>query len=1557
MRPIRTHLLLAGLLLLANTVFGQALNTFFAPATVNASVGGTVSLQLKVTNFTNITSVQFPITYNSAVLQFASINNATLPSFSAANYNATTGKVTISWYPDLGLYPNGYTAADNSALFTINFNVIANGTTAVNVASTSPGIEVTRSNNVIAVNFASGGTNVTAGSGGPGPLTGFHVIANTINIPQGQTACMPVTVHDFDNVVLASYVMHWDVNVLQYQSTQNYNLPDMTASSFNPFGTGNLIMSWYDQNLVGVTRADGTAIYEVCFKAVGQPGTRSMITFDSNGFPVGGGPAEVVNTTNQNVWKADSGVSDTIFVVTAPPPPNAVTFTADKDTVAQGQVACVEVKVKNFTDVISMQLGMTYDATKVQFKEFQFGTNPLSLSNANFNPNIPGEIKFTWFDPNAVGVDLPDNTTIYSVCFTATGAPGSQSPFNFTSLTGFAVEIVKEPGGEVIPALNNGHIHITAFSPPILTLSPTMVSCPGGTNGAIAATVSNAPTPTFNWAGPSGFPGSTQQNLTNLQPGTYTVTVTGQGGLTTTATTTISAPSVMSVTPTATAISCPGGSNGSIALAVTGGTTPYNFTWTGTSNPPPGSGATGITINNLAAGSYAVTITDANNCTLTKSNIGVGAPTAITLPNAQVTITDVTCFGLSNGTITVGNATGGNGAPFTYAWAGPGGPYTTKSISNLAAGIYSVTIPDKNGCTQAISPSYTITGPSAPINVSLTAGSIVDATCFGANNGKAAVTVNGGTPNYIIAWKLNSPTGQTLGNGSSVNSLPPGNFYPVITDSKGCTATLASPVVIGGPTSPIDIGTPTIQHVKCAAAGDGCITIAPAGGNGGITLQWTGGLSTPQICNLNGGDYYVTLTDSKACTQSFGPITVNQPQPINLQAADTTITPQNGLQLGGIQIDQVVGGVSPFTFNWSGPSINAGNQSSQSLSNIQSGNYSLTITDANNCTKVFAINVPNTNILVLATAVADSACNSDACLHITIPAGAIGPFIATWTPGGDSKVSTDLQFDICNLSGGTVYSVTLADASGNTYTMPPQLIYQKAQALAGSSLSHPFDDFKNGSIELSAIPANADLSYKWNTGDLTNKVTDLDSGTYVVTITNLASGCTSVNTYKLKRTYQPFSVSAPKITQPSCLNTPNGSICFMVQGGDGPNYIFQWTGPNGATVVTPTPCIYDILPGIWVLTIIDESGNVRPSDPVDLKPLSNLDITNVNELSNYNNFQVSSVAACDGIAQVVYAGNVGPVSVAWSNGITTANNSTLCGGQYGVTVTDNLGCSAVWNDSLSVPAAVVVTAEVPADFNGSDVPCHGSCTGIAKVFVVGGIAPYTVTWPSGQTDQILASSGFSQANQLCAGEYKVTVVDKNGQTNSLTTVVTVTVTEPEPLVLQFEDITIPSALTACDGQVLASIPDIYGDAVFTWSSNLGQNGEDDLATGLCAGDLLNFVVETENGCTSTGEHQVPYPVDQCLNVRPVITPGQQDGNNDYTLIACIEQYPNNSFEVYNRWGQLVFETEGYNNLDHRWEGFTRNGDILPDGVYFYVLKYVDADGLDQIRKGYVNLLR
>ena len=1549
MRPIRTHFLMAGLLLLSLRVFGQPLITSFTPATVNAGIGDTVSLQLKVTNFSNITSLQLPITYNASLLQFVTINAANLPGFAASNYNATTGKVTVSWYPDLSLYPNGFTIADNSSIFTMRFVVLAIGNSTVNIANVAPLIEVTRNNVVIPVTYGSGGSNITSASD-------FQISANTIHIAKGQVGCMPVTVKNFSNMVSMSYVMHWDTAVLTYQNTKNYNLPDLAGSSFNvlPANSGNLLMSWFEQALTGITKPNGTSIYEVCFLAKGNTGSTSMVTINGVGFPPGGGPAEAINKASADVWSPSSGVTDTLFVTSPPPSPTAVTFTADKDTVTVGGMTCVDVRVKNFTDIISIQFGITYDPTKVQIKlPIQFGANPLGLSAANFNTSLPGEIKFTWFDQNALGVDLPDSTIIFTFCFNAIGAGGTQSPFNFVSLPGLPVEVVKEPGGEVTPNLNNGHVYITAFVAPVVELVPTPASCNGSSTGKISAKlIQGGPVVSYTFTGPGIAGGSmttTDSVINNLVAGTYTVTVTVMGGATATSDTIVVAPPAVSSAISVNNVTCFGGSNGAITQLPAGGTSPYTYKWAG--NPALPGMPTTQNLTGLVAGTYTVTITDSKGCTfMSVPPIQVNQATQPQFAQSLISITHVKCYGDSTGAITLPNPSGGT-APHTFKWNhGP----VTKNISNLKADSFTITVTDANTCTRTF--GFRVKEPSAPLAISQT-GTTTPVTCFGANNGKASVNVSGGTPAvaggspaYTISWRKDSLNGQVISTGPNPVNLVPGVYYPRVTDSLGCTANISAPITILGPTTPITTN-PSTVNVKCPGSNDGSITLAPVGGNGGAyTVLWSNQLSGTTINNLPPGGYTATVTDAAGCTTTTAAINITQPQPIAI--ADTTIVPQDGLVLGSITLHNISGGTAPYTYKWAGP---GGYMSTnQNITNLNFGIYTVTITDANNCTLVATYEVGSTNLLILTTASpVVASCNDDGCITFNIPVGATPPYLISLTRTGDpSKLypTTLNTFQVCNLASG-IYEATISDASGNSYTITPLIqVAQLQQAIVSDSRVEPFDDFKNGSIKLNPVPSNANLTYAWNYNGATgNMLSSLDSGIYIVTVTNVTSGCTAVYTFELNRTYQPFHCNIVQVTPTTCQNSPAGAISISVSGADGPTYTYAWAGPNGYAATTQN--ITGLLPGTYTCTVFDESLVAHTCSTATVTAQSQLAVTNVNIITDYNGFDVSGASVCDGGASVVFAGQVGNVGVAWSNGVSGASNTTLCGGNYGVTVTDQLGCTSTWTGTLTFPPTVVGSFNVTSNFNGYAVSCDGHCDGSANVSAVGGVPPYRIAWQTGQIDANVPLGGISQANQLCGGDYKVTITDKN----NVSTVYNFTISEPDPLVFEYSSIP-PESFALCDGEVIASVPAGVGDLTFTWSSNLGKNGTGSRADDLCPGERVTFIVVDENGCTGVGNFQMEYPVDGCLQVRPIITPGSADGKNDYTLITCIEDYPNNTFELYNRWGQLVETIRGYNNGDRRWEGF-KDGQLLPDGAYYYVLKFVDKDGISQVFKGAINLIR
>ena len=1640
MKPILTQLFAGLFLLLASQAFGQAPNvtTNFVvtePAAPSPyPVGTKIVIELRVTNFTNIESMQFPITYNKDVMRFDSLSNSAFSNWSAGNFVSmpAAGKVGISWDG----YSNGanmpFTFPNGTALFKLNFTAIGNGVSSVNITPSAapPAVDIVGNGGTGGnVNYQGGGTPmITLGTGNPAapPLVGFKIIANTIYIPQGERGCMPVTVNDFDNIVSMQWAMHWNNSVLNFECTRGYNLSGWSATDFNAvYSPGTLLAGWADPAGVGVTRVDGVRIVDVCFKAIGAPGSTTTVTIDGMNMPPTSGTAEAYNSATPavNVWTAPnhpngaSGVSAPVNIIVTSPPATDVAYTVETVDAAPGSTACVSVKVKNFTSITSSEFALSYNTAELTYAPPQFGANPLNLQASNIT-NVPnlGVVKFIW--ANANGATVANDATIFSACFTvnANNPVGTISNLNFTStpcptVTGIGTAIST---GGVSMARTNGWIKSIVSGPTSVVTSN--VSCNGGNNGAI--TVTNPPSTTaqsYAWTGPGINPTNIGlQNQTALTAGTYTVTVTYTGGTTGTTSETITQPSALAQINTVNTVSCFGGSNGAINLTPAGGTVPYTYMWSNGSTVQDPSG--------LPVDIYTVIIKDANNCSLGPVSITVPGFIAISLQNPLVT--NVTCAGLSTGSIEI-NPTGGAGT-YTYDWShnGPQAPDSDpKNLSGMPAGTYTVTVTDANGCTMSLPTSgqgITIGAPPPLVSNFI---SKTDVKCFGSATGTANIAVTGGTGTLTYCWSTGA--GPCASQVEDPTNLTAGTYTPIVTDQNGCTATMAS-VVISNPPSPLSISGNTSQS-SCFDQASGSINASADGGWGNYQYAWTGPISPippvpnpsplpggvytvtvtdagqctstqtftvvgppaiaqnpemqPVTCfgvnngginlHLSGGNppwnvvwsntpltgesigvlapgsYQPTVTDAQGCTKVFAAVVVTGPQALQIDTTITEANPNNG----AIDLEITQGGTPGFSYLWSNGAT------TQDISSLSIGNYSVIVTDANACSRSFSFSVPSGNVLIdpLVQSIKNT-CDKDGCINITLPQTAANftPFILNW--GFGTLQTSSLSPSICDLGAG-VYNVTITASNGNSAVLSAIQITQLDPASINSNTQPPFDDSKNGKITLSpGAGVIGQLIYAWGppldtTGPI---VSNLDSGLYVVTITNQSSGCVSVQTFQLDRQYAPLELtleSAGAAVSPNCANAPTGSISISVEGGNLP-YAYQWVGPNGFTAVTQD--IINLMPGVYSNTTTDENGTVVTSSWT-LTAQSNLNITNVNETSLYpSGDQVSGFGICDGVAAVVFVPGLGISNIVWSNGVTGASNNTLCGGAYSVTVTDVANCSSVWSDVLTTPDAIKSTAQAVA------VKCNGDCDGSAKISVEGGFAPYAVRWSTGQFDPAVFPSGFSQAVNLCGGDYTVTITDKNG----VATTTLVNVPQPPQIVVDFAT-TIPRSFNACDGELLIDAAGAVEPITYVWSGSFGHTGNGERADNLCSGEFVEFFITDANGCTAYATDSVPYPEDGCFLLSPVITPGQQDGKNDYVVITCIEKALKSNIEIYNRWGQLVFETEGYTNNDadreHNWNGLTNSGTALAEGVYYYVLTftYIDDQGNESegVRKGAINLLQ
>ncbi|MBA0885308.1 SprB repeat-containing protein, partial [Flavobacterium sp. BBQ-18] len=394
--------------------------------------------------------------------------------------------------------------------------------------------------------------------------------------------------------------------------------------------------------------------------------------------------------------------------------------------------------------------------------------------------------------------------------------------------------------------------------------SQTNVLCNGGTNGSASVSPSGGtPGYTYSWS-PSG---GTAATATGLASGSYTVTVTDANGCTATRNYTITQPTAISTaTGSQTNVSCNGGTNGSASVSPSGGTPGYTYSW----SP---SGGTAATATGLAAGSYTVTVTDANGCTATR-NYTLTQPSAINTSSGSQT--NVSCNGGTNGSASVSPSGGTPG--YTYSWSPSGG--TAATATGLAAGSYTVTVTDANGCTATR--SYTLTQPTA-INTS--SGSQTNVSCNGGTNGSASVSPSGGTPGYTYSW---SPSG---GTAATATGLAAGSYTVTVTDANGCTATrnytLTQP-------SAINTSSGSQTNVSCNGGTNGSASVSPSGGTPGYTYSWSpSGGTAATATGLAAGSYTVTVTDANGCTATRS-YTLTQPTAINTSSGSQTNVSCNG---------------------------------------------------------------------------------------------------------------------------------------------------------------------------------------------------------------------------------------------------------------------------------------------------------------------------------------------------------------------------------------------------------------------------------------------------------------------------------------------------------------------------------------------------------------------------------------------------------------------------------------------------------------------------------------
>lgn len=455
---------------------------------------------------------------------------------------------------------------------------------------------------------------------------------------------------------------------------------------------------------------------------------------------------------------------------------------------------------QNYTTVWSASCGGTFLPDNTSATVTYIPPTAATPTLCNISVTITDECGRTSFDTHSVMIqcNLQATTSITNPCFNtpnggaiALSFTGGSGPFSYTwtraeggsgsgtlntapyIITGLAAGTYT-----VTATANSGNgcpvtttVGLTQSPEIIIQATPVAVACFGGSTGSINTSITGGiPGYTYAWTGPNGFT-STLQNLSGLTIGNYNLTVTDSKGCTQTTSATVTQPSAISITPTIVDVSCFGGNTGSIALSVSGGTSPYTYLWNDGNSSQNRTG--------LAAGTYSVTVTDVNNCALTYSNILVSQPaSALSLSETHV---NVLCYGNSTGSVNL-SVTGGT-SPYTYAWTGPGGFSSgLEDISNLAAGTYNVNVTDNKGCIATLSVTITQV-PAMVLSAVVTNPTCPPVAPVNNSDGAINLTVTNGTPGYTFSWT--GPNSFTS-TSEDISGLIAGTYDVTVTDSQGC---------------------------------------------------------------------------------------------------------------------------------------------------------------------------------------------------------------------------------------------------------------------------------------------------------------------------------------------------------------------------------------------------------------------------------------------------------------------------------------------------------------------------------------------------------------------------------------------------------------------------------------------------------------------------------------------------------------------------------------------------------------------------------------------------
>jgi len=1142
----------------------------------------------------------------------------------------------------------------------------------------------------------------------------------------------------------------------------------------------------------------------------------------------------------------------------------------------------------------------------------------------------------------------------------------------------------------------------TFSNPDALTVRDTILqipSCRGGTDGEIAIITSGGRAPyMYDFGDGNGFVNENSRD--NLPIGDYIVVIMDASGCTDTTDTDLDEKELNVTLENVTNPTCDNLNNGLVEISSD------NFTGTLQFDFNDGQGPVGEdALSILDSGSYTIDVIDSEGCIGGPVDVTLTKPEPFSLASIE-TRPGITCNGANDGTAIV---TISGGTPdYSYLWSNG---ETTRGISDLGPGTYTVTITDANGCTMEQTSTELIDPPVLTADIR----SMEDVSCTSENDGEINLDVNGGVAPYFYSYDGLTPIRDTI-----LSNLSIGEYDITVTDNNNCeviipTASINSPALLsfaplsgsgsnvcygesvqftnlstfttgniasvswdfGNNMTSTDenpevifttIGRPTVSltvtsdlncsetitqeldfEVEPCCDTDNSILFLPDiipplcnGGNSGeialnansfgapiTSINWTTGATIDNISDLTAGNYGVTITNDATCEES---IFIEVPEPSLISATLDITQPTCDAAANGMIVVSAQGGTvntgSDYNFNFNNNGYTANNTEQGLMIGVQN----IMIRDDNNCEVPFdtVLAVPAGSNPITAN-LEINAPSCDVATNGLIRVNAVGnaPFLYNFD--GNNFTTNDSS---PNLAIGN-YRVVVQDADNceltidTNLTVPPNFVAVTAEI---SQISLPScGGGTDGSItvipngELGNDIANYTFDFGNNGASTNNVIDNIAAGVPVLVVVTNANNCsTRIDTILNELVLEP---EIPLVEQPSCFGESDGRIRIQVQAPQGVQGPFMYA-VNGGTFQDNT-VLADLAEGDY--TIIVQDANDCLSEPlmVNVPQPDEIDLTITPQ-------EISCFAANDGQITATVTGGNGNFTFEWSNGQTTMTAISLTPDDYFVTVTDFRGCK----DSTTTATTLVEPTELLGSLGPvTPVLCFGETNGTITVEAMGGSNPYEYS-----LDGVIFQPSATLGN-LSAGDYNVVIRDSRG---CEIPVDNITVDEPGEFTVtanidnEITKLGFPVNLSATANTTA------IGAINYVWST------PDSIICNNCEGfetvppGSTTFTVTAINSdnCQATDAVSVLVSLDRPVYIPNIFSPNGDGIHDEFYIPFSPSMSSIKNLRIFDRSGNMVFTVNDIargEELIKAWDG-EFNGSKIRQGVFVITAEINFVDG-------------